>query len=162
LETDKNTHMAKRLYFYTNGESPLKKYHDKALFMLSSETGDEDVKEEVLFYFDYKDRKVKRHDCDYQVEGYYSNSRCSCHWTDDDDYTDFDYDDDDDDEISETCDDYIKEYCEELKKEIQEKEAELLNFTLTGKSKEVKRIEQDIFTLEAELQECKNELTPIN
>lgn len=72
LEVGGKEERANKLYFYTNGDSPLKMYRDAVVLTISSETGAEDVEVDVVFAFDYKSRKIaKVRGIDYKV-GHYS------------------------------------------------------------------------------------------
>lgn len=61
LETDSLTSLARKLYFFSDGNSPLKIYHDMQLLVISSEgRWGVDVEENQLFYFDYSSKKLKK------------------------------------------------------------------------------------------------------
>jgi predicted glutamine amidotransferase len=68
LQVDSKTSKAERLYYYTNGENPLKLYKDSDLFILSSETGTENVKPNKLYYYDYRTKQIKKQPTSFKVE----------------------------------------------------------------------------------------------
>jgi len=57
LETDESNR-ASRLYFYRNSQASLKAYRDGQLLVISSEGGWPDLKEDTLYFWDYKARQI--------------------------------------------------------------------------------------------------------
>lgn len=72
LQVDQKTKRAERLYFYTNGESPLKMYRDKSIFIISSETGN-DITPNKLYFFQYSNRRVYEQKTTFDVPSFKFN-----------------------------------------------------------------------------------------
>lgn len=60
LETDRKTSRAVKLYFYCNDRTPLRIYRDKSLLVLSSNGYYPLIKQNRLYYWDYKERQIRR------------------------------------------------------------------------------------------------------
>ena len=61
LETNRETNRAQKLYFYCNGEVPLKIYQDKNLFLLASEGNYTELRQNWLYFWDYHKRQISRY-----------------------------------------------------------------------------------------------------
>lgn len=60
LAVSKNSNRAERLYFYRNSEAELKIYRDRTLFLLASEGNYAPVKRNLLYFWDYRERQIRR------------------------------------------------------------------------------------------------------
>lgn len=62
LQTNGKTNRAEKMYFYRNNGSPLKMVNTEGLFSLTSESKNKQakmIKENKLYYYDYKDKNIK-------------------------------------------------------------------------------------------------------
>lgn len=60
LAVSKKTSRAEKLYFYRNGGAHLKIYRDKTLFLLASEGNYAPVRKNLLYFWDYRERRIRR------------------------------------------------------------------------------------------------------
>jgi len=60
LAVSKRTNHAEKLYFYRNSGAQLGIYRDKTLFLLASEGNYASVRENLLYFWDYRERQVRR------------------------------------------------------------------------------------------------------
>ena len=60
LAVSKDSNRAERLYFYRNSEAQLKIYRDRTLLLLASEGNYIPVRKNLLYFWDYQERQVRR------------------------------------------------------------------------------------------------------